>query len=667
MMISHYYDYKAHKYQLSIVVDLSRLDRDFIPLSHPFARFQYSNIAGYLTMDRSGETAAELLAFNSVLKSEAGSIYQAFTNAELEGLDCGDFSANQHETEEESSWLYSEDPTLLDDQQQMDYDGVMNKDITAKSTLNDYSYANVSSNQAVTPISTFAQSMVSSDEPISSHQPTVQPPVSFVDPSSTVLQSLPSTNCGLDQDLFIPDVQIFVPFEEHQQPHDWEYQQRRQQLRLEQAKLEKVRLQQQRLVQSGLDFLISEELLREAENETAAQALKQETQRLNEPPIMPAATPQELRSGTNQPNQLQSDKASQRIRDAKNLRAANIASFVPEEHYLPLLQPPQDWGMMNPQTNLPTYQYTAEGELLPHLKYTEQQIREYLTNHPLHVNGRLTLWVQICPADSGGRYSDKRHSSKCRFKDCPIENNKIAIGEYRMAFDEQSWMGLPLDPYHNAGYVHLFCLEKNLDFPQLCKDFNVEADTRHFADERNKMAITRDHLEMEKVVEDFIHNSQPWNGAFDSGTYYPKTLCYALTMEHLKREPRKRQHVRDIRNGNSLDKHLNNLDVKAENITRKKAGLPFKAFERPVIEEPAVERPQPKKRKSSAEEDEVSSSGSPAKKLRVTEQPFCRTKVHSPALMRTQALKRKRSDDECVVSATSPAKRPKATKYFSQK
>ncbi|KAK6601278.1 hypothetical protein H4I96_06619 [Botrytis cinerea] len=222
----------------------------------------------------------------------------------------------------------------------------------------------------------------------------------------------------------------------------------------------------------------------------------------------------------------------------KNKRSKNIQSLNPSSFYTPLAQPPRSWGAPN-RAGVHPFQYTKDGELKPHVRYTVNQIQEFIFNHPGHtVQGQrhtkhsgLTLWVQNVPSDSAARYSHQ-NSDKCRFEDCPVRNGTIHKGHYRVAFDEQSSDPLITDPFHNAGHVHLYCLEKFLDFPFLCANFNG----------RNKMAITRDHLEMKKDVSKFIRRAER-NFAHQStiaprNSYsYENTLSYTLTAKALELEP----------------------------------------------------------------------------------------------------------------------------------
>jgi hypothetical protein len=301
---------------------------------------------------------------------------------------------------------------------------------------------------------------------------------------------------------------------------------------------------------------------------------------------------------------------SSKKKEPKNARSGNIASFKPEKFYIPLPEWEQSWSSPSGFT----FHYTTEGELDPQINFDAKEILDYLENHALHgiikpgprtnSGSGLTLWVQNNPADAGIRYPTVL-SSKCRFANCPVPNNTISKGEFRVAFDELDWheQAQKFDPFHNAGYVHLYCLELNLDFPSLCKKYNVIGDRREFPLERNKMAITRDYSSMWDIVDNFIKSSRPWNGVRPEN-WYDESLCLLLTREHLAKQPKQRQGVREARNGNSIDRHLNNLHVKMERaqaIKVSKARIKNKEGAQPLkVQLPKTKR----KRKTEVEEDE---------------------------------------------------------------
>jgi hypothetical protein len=314
-----------------------------------------------------------------------------------------------------------------------------------------------------------------------------------------------------------------------------------------------------------------------------------------------------LRSAMASPAPATASRLIARLKRAGNKRPANIRNFNAAKFYQTLRCLPASWGSMSPETGDQLFQYTEHGELNPLHTFSTAQISEYISNHPFHnvcgfhnpKESGLTLWVQTVPADSGKRYPAKQ-SDKCRFAECPDPHRTIRKGEFRVAFDEQHSRKRTTDPFHNAGYVHLYCLEKFFDFPQICKNFSVRPDTRDLREGKNKMAITRDHASMEDLVFEFIARSVPW-AQFGNGQrpedYYEYTLCSTLTAEHLARQPRHLQSIREKRGGNSVDIHKNNLDLCVANaklLKENRAGLP-KPEPKPKME---------KKRKANVMEEE---------------------------------------------------------------
>ncbi|CZT51737.1 uncharacterized protein RSE6_12925 [Rhynchosporium secalis] len=255
----------------------------------------------------------------------------------------------------------------------------------------------------------------------------------------------------------------------------------------------------------------------------------------------------------------------------RNRRHTNIESIDPNKWYSPLAIDPKtySWGPINPDTLQPIYTYTEHGELDPQQVFSVQQMSEYISR------GRARLWIQCVPADSSKRYPTAT-SEKCRFACCPDPKRTIRKGDFRVAFDEHP-SSPNKDPFHNAAYTHLFCLEKNLDFPQMCRDkFDIRPDTRVLKEGKNKMAITRDHKSMADIVTNFVQYPVPWT-EFNEGqprpdNYYEFTLCSRLTKEHLAKQGKGVQAVRDDRGrgGNTLDKHQNNLDLYIANQKLKK-------------------------------------------------------------------------------------------------
>ena len=289
-------------------------------------------------------------------------------------------------------------------------------------------------------------------------------------------------------------------------------------------------------------------------------------------------------------------KEKKRPKVPLNKRKANIESIDTSKYYQRLPNTPRSWNPPNDNGML-TFQYNEYGELSTN-KFSPDQIEQYLYNHPLNYdrngfflgkNSRLTLWIQVTPADAGRRYPSAS-SDKCRFADCPIPHNTIRKGFFRVAFDEHGASGRQIDPYHCAGFVHLFCLEKFCDFPSICQILDVQPDRRNLPEGKNKMAITRDHEEMFEVVRTFIQSAQkpmPWD--------YEQTLSFRLTSKHLELEPKVRDTTREIRGGNHIALHKGDLDKFME-------GENHKVAQRRAA--PPAQKPKTSKRKRDIAEEE---------------------------------------------------------------
>jgi hypothetical protein len=74
---------------------------------------------------------------------------------------------------------------------------------------------------------------------------------------------------------------------------------------------------------------------------------------------------------------------------------------------------------------------------------------------------------------------------------------------------------------------------------------------------------------MSAIVQEFVAYSIPWSQFGREGKrpeeYYEYTLSYALTDEHLARQPKHLSKIRELRGGNHLDIHRNNLDLRVKN------------------------------------------------------------------------------------------------------
>ena len=283
-------------------------------------------------------------------------------------------------------------------------------------------------------------------------------------------------------------------------------------------------------------------------------------------PAYPNNPPQPGRRSQNiaeQPRRLQTNPRTRGL----NKRSQNIQNLDPSEFYDSLPAPPPSWTSEEKEDEDKfTFEYNGYGELSARFRLSKRQMKAFLYQHPLHKEkgeleprkGALTLWVQTVPADSNTRYS-AFGSDKCRFAECPVRNNTIHKGFYRVAIDENHHSGIKVNPYYCAGFVHLYCLEKFLNFQDLCKHVNVQPDNRLLAEPKNKMALTRDHDELFEVAKDFIENSEhapDWD--------FKRTLSHLLTEKHLLLEPRSRARKRLNLGGNHLSRHRGDLEAFVE-------------------------------------------------------------------------------------------------------
>ncbi|KAH7418364.1 hypothetical protein BKA64DRAFT_700888 [Cadophora sp. MPI-SDFR-AT-0126] len=383
--------------------------------------------------------------------------------------------------------------------------------------------------------------------------------------------------------------------------------------------------------QSLADYYQAELKRRRESNEAMEAKFAQVAQDLPVP-LTPAPTP--IGDGTKTP---------------RNKRPINISNTDPKKWYRPLPMRPDSWGSINPDTQDRTFNYTEHGELNPRDKFSVKQMSEYISSH------RATLWIQTVPADSGRRYPTKT-SDKCRFINCPDPNRTIRKGDFRVAFDEHP-TNTQKDPFHNAAYTHLFCLEKLLDFPQICKTFDVRPDTRVLREGKNKMAITRDHKSMEAIVLDFIQNSVEWR-YFEGGArpvdYYEHTLCSKLTKEHLAKQSKHIQAVREQRGGNTIDIHQNNLDVYVANqqIRKRQADEIRPAFgsmkgEKKARKRASKDRSATQDSDESGLDDDILQRGLPSSALQPQYQPWAQP----------QTRKRKERSPPPSASRLRPRKR----------
>jgi hypothetical protein len=144
------------------------------------------------------------------------------------------------------------------------------------------------------------------------------------------------------------------------------------------------------------------------------------------------------------------------------------------------------------------HRYTKYGEWLNNRGgvMSAEKFREFILEYPTNkaTGAKLKLWIQRGPTDCARRYKSATWA-KCRFEECPAQRYQtgtILHGHYRVSFDEKWHRDREnVDPFLTAGYVHLYCMERFLDFPEICRKADVEVDTRQLTNEpRGKWAAT---------------------------------------------------------------------------------------------------------------------------------------------------------------------------------
>lgn len=125
----------------------------------------------------------------------------------------------------------------------------------------------------------------------------------------------------------------------------------------------------------------------------------------------------------------------------------------------------------HPATNRVLSAYSGV-ELKPGSRFAGHQFDEYVF-HAVR-KGRLFMFrVEKQAPLTGHRHPRGLESTRCRFARCPVDGT-IRPGQIRVSISEfLDPDNQILDPYHNAFYVHLYCLEHFCNLPSLLADTNV--------------------------------------------------------------------------------------------------------------------------------------------------------------------------------------------------
>ncbi|KAI1143756.1 hypothetical protein F5Y05DRAFT_407161 [Hypoxylon sp. FL0543] len=254
----------------------------------------------------------------------------------------------------------------------------------------------------------------------------------------------------------------------------------------------------------------------------------------------------------------------------------------PRDWYGDPLPKPDSWGPED-KNGRRLFRYTDCGELERGRVYSVKEMRWYLygpkkTEEQFEfpkkpktfpeVRGKvrqgLTIWVGWVAPQSNERYPFGPQSHRCRFADCPEPNNTIRTGFPRVIFDERHNVdGDAVDPFHNAGYAHLYCFERHFDLVQTMIHLDVRMDHRHFKREENLGKLSRNFPEIQSEVEDWWRDEFP---AFQRlgksrDRSYEHTLSYRIVCHSLEHASQGRIKMREMRGGADMSKHKGNLEL----------------------------------------------------------------------------------------------------------
>ncbi|KAI5924963.1 hypothetical protein F4810DRAFT_709155 [Camillea tinctor] len=269
---------------------------------------------------------------------------------------------------------------------------------------------------------------------------------------------------------------------------------------------------------------------------------------------------------------LRSDKIPRHTRQ-KNERPE------PRDWYGPLQEKPPNWGSPDHRGE-PTFKYNQYGELEPGRYYSNSEMKEYFFGPKWHDKDAmppllegvpvikskkrqgLTLWIGLPGSECNWRYPRQGVSTKCRFKECMHDNHTIRQGEYWVIFDERmNVAGDVINPFYNAGYVHLDCLEHIFDLVELWQQLDVRVDDRDFKyEEHGYFKLGRKHPRIvDEVAKWWKDEYKKWSeyraGGPKRSRHFDSSLGRRLVAFDLKHESGARKNARARRGGNDSSRH----------------------------------------------------------------------------------------------------------------
>ncbi|KAF3063597.1 hypothetical protein GL218_01680 [Daldinia childiae] len=255
----------------------------------------------------------------------------------------------------------------------------------------------------------------------------------------------------------------------------------------------------------------------------------------------------------------------------------------PREWYGAPPPPPESWGPRD-KNGRPLFKYTECGELERGKTYSERELRRYLYGpkqddlfmQPRRLQGvpevedkirqGLTLWIGWVAPQSNDRYPYGTQSQKCRFADCEDPQNTIRTGFPRIILDERmNDDGEVINPYHNAGYMHLYCFEQHFDLVDAMIHLDIRPDERNFKHEDNIFKLTRHFSDMRSIIDLWWFDEYPKfvearsRGKRRDHRNYKNSLSYRLVLHALENSTDARLKLREERGGANMAKHKGDI------------------------------------------------------------------------------------------------------------
>ncbi|KAI1393628.1 uncharacterized protein F4822DRAFT_19008 [Hypoxylon trugodes] len=298
------------------------------------------------------------------------------------------------------------------------------------------------------------------------------------------------------------------------------------------------------------------------------------------PKIVPGT--ERLKRPTKGPNgeNLRNDKIPRVTR--KNQAKPDVTQW-----YGPPQPPPKSWGPLD-ESGRHMFNYTEYGELERARTYSQQEMRWYVYGPKIHeefelperlpgvpkvedkVRQGLTLWIGWVAPQANSRYPLGTQSQRCRFASCVDPHNTIRTGFPRIIFDERmNEDAEAVDPYHNAGYVHLFCFEQHFDIYSAMLHLDIRLDDRRFKREPNLFNFSRQFPQLTLEWERWWQaESQRWHEYIDDPRRsrrrdrpYETSLGYKMVKHTVDYGTDVRAKMREDRAGADVSKHMGNLIV----------------------------------------------------------------------------------------------------------